>query len=165
MSTSSDAGASPRQARFDSPEQEAFLNLWRTYDCLKGLEDELFTRYQLSAQQYNALRLLRSVSPQAMPTLMLARRLISRSPDITRMLDRLDDRGLIQRARRDDNRRIVEISITPSGVALLDELARGVRDMHERQLGHLSPADRQSLVKLLKKARLPHDDATCDWLD
>lgn len=165
MSTSPDAVPSPRHARFDSPEQEAFLNLWRTYDCLKGLEDELFSQHQLSAQQYNALRLLRSVSPQSMPTLVLAKRLISRSPDITRMLDRLDERGLIQRARRDDNRRIVEISITPAGLVLLDELAKGVREMHERQLGHLSAADRQTLVRILKKARQPHDDSTCDWLD
>ncbi|MFM8728304.1 MAG: MarR family transcriptional regulator, partial [Planctomycetaceae bacterium] len=81
-----------RSVRFDSAEQEAFLNLWRTYDCLKGLEESVFGEYQLSAQQYNALRLLRAVHPGSLPTLSLGRRLISRSPDTTRMLDRLEDR-------------------------------------------------------------------------
>ena len=64
--------------RFDSPEQEAFLNLWRTYDRLRALEDELFARHELTAQQYNALRLLRGGYPGTLPTLVLAARLVSR---------------------------------------------------------------------------------------
>ena len=77
------SSAKPKSGkRFDSPEQETFLNLWRTYDCLKALEDELFSSYQLSAQQYNALRLLRSVHPASMQTLALGKRLISRGPRI-----------------------------------------------------------------------------------
>src|SRR5262245_1815729 len=77
---------------FDSLEQEVFLNLWRTYDRLRALEDELFGRYDLTPQQYNALRLLRGVYPEPLPTLALAARLISRAPDITRLLDKLDER-------------------------------------------------------------------------
>lgn len=151
--------------RFDSPEQEAYLNLWRTYDCLKALEDELFGQYQLSAQQYNALRLLRSVHPGAMPTLALGKRLISRGPDTTRMLDRLEQRHLIIRERKTENRRVVEIAITPQGLALLDEMAGAVRLMHERQLGHLSLAEQRDLITLLKRIREPHEDSSCDWLD
>lgn len=151
--------------RFDSTEQEAFLNLWRTYDCLKALEDELFSRFQLSAQQYNALRLLRSVFPGSMQTLALGKRLISRGPDTTRMLDRLEQRRLIVRERKSDNRRVVEIAITPEGMALLDEMAQPVREMHEKQLGHLSRSDLRDLVALLRRTREPHEDASCDWLD
>src|SRR5436190_8560452 len=88
---------------FDSLEQEVFLNLWRTYDRLRVLEDELFRRFNLTAQQYNLLRLLRAAHPQSMPTLELARRLVSRAPDITRMLDNLAERGLILRDRPADN--------------------------------------------------------------
>jgi DNA-binding MarR family transcriptional regulator len=150
---------------FDSPEQEVFLNLWRTYDCLKKLEDDLFGRYQLSAQQYNALRLLRSAHPQPMRTLELGKRLISRGPDTTRMLDRLEQRGLIVRQRRPDNRRVVEILITPAGLDLLREMAPAVRGMHERQLGHLTEREREELLRLLQRARQPHEDATCDWLN
>src|ERR1700746_2498401 len=97
-----------RQARtgrpFDSPEQEAFLSLWRTYDRLRALEDELFGRHDLTAQQYNTLRLLRGRHPETVPPLTLAARRGSRAPDITRLLDRLEARGLIRRERLADNR-------------------------------------------------------------
>lgn len=156
---------SSRKSGFDSPEQEAFLNLWRTYDCLKALEEELFANHQLSAQQYNALRLLRSVWPASMQTLALGKRLISRSPDTTRMLDRLEQRGLIVRERRNENRRVVEIAITKQGLRLLDEMSEDVRAMHRRQLGHLSLVEQQELIALLKRIRKPHEDASCDWLD
>src|SRR5581483_1537458 len=98
--------------RFDSIEQEAYLHLWRTYDRLKALEDELFEPHKLSAQQYNTLRLLRAVSPDTLTVQGLAARLISRAPDMTRLLDRLEERGLIVRTRRETNRRIVDVSIT-----------------------------------------------------
>src|SRR5215510_1391221 len=74
--------------RFDSPEQEVFLNLWRTYDRLRALEDELFAEFELTAQQYNVLRLLRAVHPDTTPTLALADQLVSRAPDITRILNK-----------------------------------------------------------------------------
>src|SRR5678816_207074 len=83
----------PRGQRFDSPQQEAYLNLWRTYDRLRLLEDELFARFDLTAQQYNALRLLRAAHPKKVATLSLAGRLVSRAPDITRLLDKLNERG------------------------------------------------------------------------
>src|SRR4051795_10484932 len=84
--------------RFDSPEQEAYLALWRTYDRLRALEDELFAGFDLTAQQYNLLRLLRA-AVEPVPTLTLAERLVSRAPDITRMLDKLEERGLLTRTR------------------------------------------------------------------
>ena len=154
-----------RKPRFDSPEQETFLNLWRTYDCLKALEEELFGTFQLSAQQYNALRLLRSVYPGSMQTLALGKRLISRSPDTTRMLDRLEQRQLILRERRNENRRVVEVAITKQGLDLLDEMMQDVQAMHKRQLGHLNRTEQRELTALLKRIREPHEDASCDWLD
>src|SRR5262245_53940780 len=102
----------PSKRRFDSLEQETFLGLWRTYDRLRAFEDELFNRHGLSAQQYNALRLLRSHHPEPLPTLAIAARLISRAPDITRLLDKLVERGLVSRERPDDNRRVVRVRIT-----------------------------------------------------
>ena len=113
-----------RGRRFDSPEQEAFLNLWRTYDRLRALEDELFARHDLTAQQYNALRLLRAAHPERVPTLTLAGRLVSRAPDITRLLDRLYERGLIDRERPVEDRRTVCIGITAAGEALVAVMAR-----------------------------------------
>src|SRR5262245_25474179 len=119
-------------ARFDSLEQEVFLNLWRTYDRLRALEDALFGQFDLTPQQYNALRLLRASHPKPVQTLSLADRLVSRAPDITRMLDKLDTRGLITRRRPPDDRRVVLVLITAGGLALLDEIAEPLRDCHRR---------------------------------
>ena len=160
MGNSSTATAATASAqRFDSLEQEVFLNLWRTYDRLKALEDEVFGQVGLSAQQYNTLRLLRSVHPDSMPTLVLGSRLISRAPDMTRLLDRLEQRGLLSRERRPDNRRVVEVRITPPGVELLDEVHGAVQECHRRQLGHLRAKSLRRLAKLLQEARRPHEDA------
>ena len=152
----------PRK-RFDSPQQEAFLSLWRTYDRLRLLEDELFGRHDLTAQQYNALRLLRAAQPKKVPTLSLAARLVSRAPDVTRLLDKLADRGLIERERLADNRRVVHIGITEPGLDLLNRLADEVRACHERQLGHLSAGELRTLIDLLRKVRRPHEPTESDW--
>lgn len=149
--------------RFDSLEQEAFLGLWRTYDRLRALEDELFARYELTPQQYNVLRLLRGEHPNKLRTLDLAARLVSRAPDITRMLDKLEQRGLIERDRPADNRRVVRIGVTASGIALLDELRAPLCDCHAKQLGHLSKKELEELIALLRAARLPHEHATSSW--
>lgn len=150
---------------FDSSEQQVYLHLWRTYDCLKTIEDQVFSRYSLSAQQYNALRLLQAAFPAPTQTMELGRRLISRMPDTTRMLDRLEKQHLVTRIRLPENRRVVQVLITEHGQQLLREMAAAVCEMHQQQLGHLSDNQQQQLVRLLKAARKPHEDATCDWLD
>jgi DNA-binding MarR family transcriptional regulator len=153
-----------RHARaFDSPEQEVFLSLWRTYDRLRALEEELFAPYDLTPQQYNALRLLSAAHPEKIRTLDLARRLVSRAPDITRLLDKLEQRGLIDRDRPADNRRIVRIGITEAGRALLRELREPIRQCHTRQLGHLSSKQLANLSALLRAARQPHEGASSSW--
>lgn len=158
------ASTTPSRAlRFDSELQEAYLGLWRTYDRLKAIEDELFAQHELSAQQYNALRLLEAAQPGTVPTLMLGARLISRAPDMTRMLDRLEDRGLVHRERRAENRRVVEVGITAAGLKLLTDLAAAVRECHQRQLGHLSERDLAQLITLLERARRPHEEPGSLW--
>jgi DNA-binding MarR family transcriptional regulator len=155
-------GPKPRP-RFDSLEQEAFLSLWRTYDRLRALEDRLFSLYDLTAQQYNVLRLLRADHPHAAQTLTLARRLVSRAPDITRMLDRLEQRDLIVRERPSNNRRVVRVGITRAGLALLDAIAGPLQTCHRRQLGHLPAGDLKQLIVLLRAARQPHEAEESTW--
>lgn len=163
MSTPADVPqGGPR--RFDSLEQEAFLNLWRTYDRLHILEEELFGRYELTPQQYNALRLLRGEGGRKLPTLSLAARLVSRAPDITRLLDKLEERGLIERERPADNRRMVLIGLTEAGQKLLADLDVQVRKCHEQQIGHLADDQLRELIGLLKAARAPHEDSNSPWL-
>ncbi|MFO0809781.1 MAG: MarR family transcriptional regulator [Gemmataceae bacterium] len=157
--------AVPRVAipRFDSAEQETYLSLWRTFDRLRAVEDEFFAGYELTAQQYNALRLLRAAHPDALPTLTLAERLVSRAPDITRLVDKLEVRGLIRRERLADNRRVVHVGITTRGLALLSEIAEPLRACHQRQLGHLSSSALKQLTRLLHDARIPHESDDSIW--
>ena len=129
--------------RFDSLEQEAYLNLWRTYDRLKAFEEEVFASFDLSAQQYNALRLLRDAAPESLPTLTLAARLVVRE-------------------RQTQNRRVVRIALTPAGERLLSQMAARVAECGARQLGHLSAVDLRTLIGLLKEARLPHEVPLAD---
>ncbi len=154
----------PRRAtRFDSLEQEVFLNLWRTYDRLRIPEDELFAKFELTPQQYNVLRLLRASHPEPVPTLTLASRLVSRAPDITRMIDKLEDRGLVVRDRPKENRRVVRIGITEEGVGLLDQMAEPLAECHSSQLGHMKAAELRQLIALLQAARSPHEESAGHW--
>jgi MarR family transcriptional regulator, organic hydroperoxide resistance regulator len=159
MAKQTTPGEQSRPLHFDSLEQEAFLNLWRTYDRLKALEEALFAEYGLTAQQYNALRLLRGEHPNPLPTLAVAARLISRAPDITRLIDKLEVRDLVARKREATNRRVVMVAITPAGLTLLETIAQPLAACHRRQLGHLSPSRLRQLIELLAAARQPHEDA------
>lgn len=155
--------AAPPARRFDSPEQEAFLGLWRTFDRLHAMEEELFARFELTPQQYNALRLLRAAQPGTLRTLDLAERLVSRAPDITRLLDKLADRGLIERNRLATNRREVRVGLTVAGGALLDAMREPLSACHAAQLGHLTGSQLRDLTALLRAARLPHEDPDSSW--
>jgi MarR family transcriptional regulator, organic hydroperoxide resistance regulator len=157
------AAAEHRRRRFDSLAQETYLSLWRTYDRLKALEDDLFAAQGLSAQQYNTLRLLEAAHPEAMTVQQLGEKLISRAPDMTRLLDRLETGGWIARVRPPENRRIVQVTLTPQGSTLLKEFADKVRDCHERQLGHLTAAQQKQLIQLLAAARGPHEAEGSAW--
>lgn len=149
--------------RFDSLEQEAYLSLWRTYDRLRAAEDAVFSEWELTAQQYNLLRLLRATHPEPAATLFLAAKLISRAPDITRMLDRLEERGWIERLRSVTDRRTVLVTITESGLRLLDQLTKPLQLCHKKQFGHLNGSELRSLCDLLRKARAPHEAGDSLW--
>jgi len=159
------SAAPPKARRFDSLEQEAFLHLWRTYDRLRIEEDRLFEAFGLTPQQYNALRLLRARHPASLPTLALAERLVSRAPDITRLLDKLEERKLIRRDRLAGNRRVVEVRVTDAGLKLLETLDEPVRRCHARQLGHVPRARLRQLVSLLQEARRPHEAPGGAWAE
>lgn len=149
--------------RFDSLQQEVYLSLWRTYDRLRAIEEEFFHRYDLTAQQYNVLRLLRAEHPGTLPTLAIANRLISRAPDITRILDKLENRNLVHRERMAENRRVVRVGITTTGLEMLKDLAEPLAACHEKQLGHLSEPELTQLRNLLQKLRGPHEEASSTW--
>jgi DNA-binding MarR family transcriptional regulator len=149
--------------RFDSAEQEAYLGLWRTYDRLRELEDALFAEWEITNQQYNVLRLLEGAHPAALPTQIVLKKLVSRAPDATRMLDRLVERKLIRRERAAEDRRAYHLGITEAGIALLKRIAAPLRACHAAQLGHLSGAQLNALSELLQAAREPHEPDDSPW--
>jgi DNA-binding MarR family transcriptional regulator len=106
----------------------------------------------ISSTQYNVLRILRG-SPEGLPCGEIANRMITRDPDITRLLDRLEKRGLISRCRQTKDRRMVMVRITPEGLKLLARLDEPVQEGHRRQLGHLGRERLLALTELLQAAR------------
>jgi DNA-binding MarR family transcriptional regulator len=132
---------------------EAFLTLLRTADVLvQGLAATL-KPYGLSLNQYNVLRILRGAEPSGLPCGQIAERMLTRDPDMTRLLDRLEGRGLVSRCREKGDRRVVQARITGQGLKVLAELDEPVRKKHEEQLGHLSDAKLRTLIELLEIAR------------
>lgn len=150
--------------KFDSPQQEAYLRIWRLHDRLGMLEDEVFKAHAITSQQYNTLRLLKARHPNPMQTLQIARRLVSHAPDITRLLDGLEKREMIRRARSLTSRRVVEVWICPPGLELIEKLARPLRDLHQRQLGHLDSEQVDRLNELLRLAGRPHEPEDSPWM-
>lgn len=139
---------------FDSPEQEIYLNLARTADHLATEFAALFKAHGLSESQYNVLRILRGTAA-AMPCQEIASRMVSHMPDLTRLVDRLEAAGLVERNRTKEDRRLVLIRITEAGLARLAALDAPVLELHGRQLSHLSADEMAELNRLLVKARRP----------
>jgi DNA-binding MarR family transcriptional regulator len=144
---------------FDSAEQEAYLNLLRTQNVLGCDISKLFKSRGLSEATYNALRILRGEQANGaaagIPCQLIGERLITRVPDVTRLIDRLEEAGLAKRSRTDADRRIVLVGITKKGLQLLEQIDKPLSDLHKRQLKHLSAAELTELNRLLTKARHP----------
>src|SRR5215813_10162489 len=119
-----------------SREEALFLDLLRTCDLLSRRPAQLLKTEDLSPTQYNVLRILRG-SPRGLPCGEIASRMITRDPDVTRLLDRLERRGLISRTRDAKDRRTVMGRITPEGLKLLERLDEPIQQAHRKQLGHL----------------------------
>jgi len=138
--------------RYGSREEDAFLDLLRTCDLLSRGLAHLLKAEDISATQYNVLRILRG-SPAGLPCGEIASRMITRDPDVTRLLDRLERRGLISRSRDAKDRRAVVARITPDGLKLLERLDGPIQEGHRMQLGHLGRERLAELAELLAVAR------------
>jgi DNA-binding MarR family transcriptional regulator len=145
------------QARLEA---EVFVSLFRTADALARGAEAVLKPSGLSPTQYNVLRILRGAGTEGLACNEVGCRMISRDPDITRLLDRLESRGLILRARGEKDRRVVKTRITAEGLRLLSELDAPVQELHRRQLHHLPAKELRQLSRLLERARaqaeVPH---------
>jgi DNA-binding MarR family transcriptional regulator len=133
--------------------EEAFVALLRAADVLQWRVGEMFKEHGLSPTQYNALRILRGAGSEGLTCSEIGERMISRDPDITRLLGRLERRNLVRRKRQPQDRRVIRTGITSAGLALLKSLDRPVLTLNRRMLGHLGEGRLQSLISLLGTAR------------
>jgi len=135
------------------PEAEVFVNLVRTADALERGAEAFLKPYGLSGTQYNVLRILRGAGQSGLACREIACRLISHDPDITRLLDRMESRGLITRAREVKDRRVVKTRITAEGLRILRELDDPIRELHRRQFRGFPAKRLRQLSLLLEQAR------------
>jgi len=133
-------------------EEAVFLELLRTTDLLSRALARVLKTENLSGTQYNVLRILRG-APEGLPCGEIASRMITRDPDVTRLLDRLEKRGLVSRCRETQDRRTVLTRITPAGLKLLTRLDQPVQATHRKQLGPLCGERLQALTQLLLAVR------------
>lgn len=137
---------------FDSPEQEAILNILRTNDRFENRLGRLFREYALTSSQYNVLRILRGEG-KPMPSLEIADRMIQVVPAITGLIDRLEKQGLVARRRCEEDRRVVYVDITDKALGILKQLDQPLEELHQSLIGHLSRKELDQLSRLLEKAR------------
>jgi DNA-binding MarR family transcriptional regulator len=135
-------------------EERAFVSLQRAADRLAGKMAEWLKPHGLSPTQYNALRILRGAGAEGLPCSEVGARMINRDPDITRLVDRLEKRGLVKRSRGTKDRRVVRASITQAGLELLRGLDRPVSEFVRGMIEHLGPQRLQELIQLLERVEL-----------
>lgn len=140
---------------FDCPEEEAYLNVLRTAAHLEADFTRLFRQHGLSESTYNVLRILRGAGPEGRKATEIACDMVVRVPDVTRLVDRLVEQGLVERRRCPEDRRVVHVTLTARGRALLGRLDAPVAGTHRAQLGHLTRAELNELNRLLVKSRQP----------
>ena len=132
-----------------TPEERLFLALLRTADALGQDAEQLTKSIGLTGTQYNVLRILRGAGPNGLPCRGIGERMISRDPDMTRLLDRMEKGGLITRARQKDDRRVVNTQITEEGLGLLRKLDQPMRELHRNQFQHMAAAQMKTLGELI----------------
>lgn len=138
---------------FRTVEQEAAVSIARTAALLEHAFAEVLRPHGLTPTQYNVLRILRGAGEAGLCRSEVGQRMVAIVPDATRLLDRLEQMGLVARAREDADRRYVRARITPQGRALVDSLDTVITAAHSRQLGHLGEERLRTLVGLLEDAR------------
>ncbi len=142
---------------FRSLQEEVILSMNRTADQLAGPVSEVLRGANLSLSQYNVLRILRGAGEEALACGEIAERMIRRDPDLTRLLDKLEARGLVTRSRGTSDRRVVRAAIAPAGLRLLESLDDLIDKTTKKTLSHMSTDRLKLLSELLDEARTSAD--------
>ena len=144
---------------FEHPEEEAYLNLLRTTAVLFAQFEGLLKQSGLSEPQYNVLRILRGVGGCGLPSTEIGARMITRVPDVTRLVDRLEAAGVVERCRIAEDRRVVQVKITAKGLATLAAMDEPVVTLNKKLLKHMTRRELEELSRLLEKARHPPEES------
>lgn len=142
-----------QQPRFASPAQEAVLNVVATSSWVTSEIQDTLTPHGITQAQFNVLRILRGRHPERYTCSQIAERLLDRTPDVTRLLVRLERNGWVDRQRDENDRRVVRVSITDTGLDLLRHLDAPVEDTIGRITEHLSDDELEALSSLLERLR------------
>jgi DNA-binding MarR family transcriptional regulator len=138
---------------FELAEEEAVLNIARTAEVLGQSMAEFLREYKLSPTQYNVLRILRGAGAAGVTCSQIAERMIGRDPDITRLLDRLESRGLIARQRGKEDRRVVVTRIAAEGLNLLNAIDAPLRNFLRRRLAGIGKQSLSAMIDQLERVR------------
>ena len=143
-----------RQRRpFASLGIEAAVAIRRTADVILQVNARTIEPFGITEQQYNVLRILRGMHPDSLPTLEIGVRMIERQPNVTRLLDRLEGKGLVVRQRSAEDRRVVQCRIADAGLALLAQIQQPLESAIDRQLRKLTEEEKAQLLVLLERVR------------
>jgi DNA-binding MarR family transcriptional regulator len=135
-------------------EEEVSLAIVRKADALMQLFTDLMKQYGLSPTQYNVLRILRGAGNEGASCKEIGNKLIARDPDVTRLMDRLEKRGLVTRDRAKEDRRVVTHILTAEGLALVKELDEPVQKIHRSVMRGVKPANLETLLSILEQIRI-----------
>jgi DNA-binding MarR family transcriptional regulator len=145
-----DSKPASHPSRFETPQLLAFDLLLRTASELDQQVAQALKPAEVTPAQYNVLRILRNAGSAGLACSDVSARLVRHDPDVTRLLDRLEARGFVQRSRDTEDRRVVMARITPDGRAVLDKLGASIAALHARQFEHLTRDEFRTLVSLLE---------------
>jgi MarR family transcriptional regulator, organic hydroperoxide resistance regulator len=143
---------------FSSRSQEGILGLLRTADVIRRFVARVLEPYDVTPQQYNVLRILRGAGCQGLPTLTVGERMVEEAPGVTRLIDRLEAKGLVRRERSPQDRRQVLCWLTPEGLALVERIDAPMDEADDAVLAMLTAEDQLDLIRLLDAIRAGHQD-------
>lgn len=138
---------------FANIQHEVFLSLMVTVDRMSRRHSDFMSEFGISQKQYNILRILRGAGEQGIPVMEIGRRMIEKSPDVSRIIDRLIDLGFVKRRRQRKDRRVVIVTISDKGLALLSKMDDPVQKEVIDTLRHVEESDLHNLKDLLEKVR------------
>jgi DNA-binding MarR family transcriptional regulator len=136
------------QGKFESPQQEAMLNLLVASDYLRGKLDQVFAQFGISSGQYNVLRILKGAHPDGHPRCEIIQRLVEKAPDVTRLVDRLEAQGLAERDRSKDDGRLSITRITSKGLELVADVEPSLREVERHFVERVSRKDCRELSRI-----------------